>query len=948
MWDKGGTFYEIGCTTTSLQYWMDTNGTRHNYQWDVDKIIAPNEGPSASVYRLMLLTYVQDTASNNGHTYVRDSALQQIIYGTGSTTSISTVVGTVDFTYHGPTAYTAPSGDSSRNITWITAYGTNYGCKSTPPVNTTLRCDDPLNDGSSELAPLVMSTLTLDSVASYVSSDAGSGSSYEDYSYSLAYNSTPPPSSKDTAFAACTDPLTLAQEYCAGEHLLYSITPTVYQNNVGSQLHPVDFTYTTLLQNTYYDSTEKINGGPNYTAQNNWSYLSAYEDLNTGVGESIAWKRAYSNTDGTPDKYNQGVLIDDRHDPLYCTNYPSDCTGNFAHPDNQAWSEQVVVSISTLGKDSSASSLQNATTTYSYLLAVTGTYQQGSQYCTPTTTQPVDSDCVGDDWISALKQDWQDYYHAEYQGFAQVAITSPAGDLTVDKYTSTKGWYTAWSDPANFLGGSLNEEDTYFSNSVNSGSLLRKTVNTYGANSNACRNASLAYPACEVVLDNTVTTDYELQGFSNPNAPWVQHTYVYDDYTDQYGLAGGYHNLLEAITSSSNAPSITQKWSYTTNDQTTSSPTWTYYTVDAVTHSEVDDNTGHVWQCQNTTYDENAPSGTRIPAQGLPTTTTGYGTCANQTTPVTTYQDYDKYGNLVASVDGVASANSSLYSSNGCTLGTSPSIYSSSWGNTRYTACTTYDTTYNTLPLMQTNALSQSTTLGYTTEGVLSSVKDLNSNMSYDSYSYASGNTTVQVSQQGETNSYTTRSVTATSCTFNTIGNALPCYEVDSNSYLYNTVKSSTFYDALGRAVETRTPGPGSGYDTIVMTVYDDQAHTTWQSVPFEVTHGTGWLDPNEATDYQGVTPGGTTTFYDPLDWIAPLPLRTPTLAPARNRVSPVPSTFMKPTSPTAPTLVWEPPTGIARPIRPAPTRTPTSTSRRGISTHWAAPSTRRNTAVDR
>ncbi|HLL78735.1 MAG TPA: hypothetical protein VKT25_04505, partial [Ktedonobacteraceae bacterium] len=66
MWDKGGTFYEIGCTTTSLQYWMDTNGTRHNYQWDVDKIIAPNEGPSASVYRLMLLTYVQDTASNNG------------------------------------------------------------------------------------------------------------------------------------------------------------------------------------------------------------------------------------------------------------------------------------------------------------------------------------------------------------------------------------------------------------------------------------------------------------------------------------------------------------------------------------------------------------------------------------------------------------------------------------------------------------------------------------------------------------------------------------------------------------------------------------------------------------------------------------------------------------------------------------------------------------------
>lgn len=79
VWDKAGTFYEIGCTTNALQYWMDTNGVRHNYLWDVDKIIAPNEGPSASAYRLMLVTYVQDTTSNNGHTYVRDSALQQII-----------------------------------------------------------------------------------------------------------------------------------------------------------------------------------------------------------------------------------------------------------------------------------------------------------------------------------------------------------------------------------------------------------------------------------------------------------------------------------------------------------------------------------------------------------------------------------------------------------------------------------------------------------------------------------------------------------------------------------------------------------------------------------------------------------------------------------------------------------------------------------------------------
>ena len=38
-----------------------------------------------------------------------------------------------------------------------------------------------------------------------------------------------------------------------------------------------------------------------------------------------------------------------------------------------------------------------------------------------------------------------------------------------------------------------------------------------------------------------------------------------------------------------------------------------------------------------------------------------------------------------------------------------------------------------------------------------------------------------------------------------------------------------------------------------------------WQSVPFEVTHGSGWVDPNGVKDYQGVTPGGTVTFYDAL-----------------------------------------------------------------------------------
>ncbi len=120
----------------------------------------------------------------------------------------------------------------------------------------------------------------------------------------------------------------------------------------------------------------------------------------------------------------------------------------------------------------------------------------------------------------------------------------------------------------------------------------------------------------------------------------------------------------------------------------------------------------------------------------------------------------------------------------------------------------------------------------------------------------------MQISQPGETGSYTTQTDSSSSCTNSS---ALPCFQTDSSSYLYSSVTSSAFYDSLGRATETRTPGPGSGDDTIVMTVYNDQNHTVWQSVPFEVAHGSGWLDPNGATDYQGVAPGGSITFYDAL-----------------------------------------------------------------------------------
>lgn len=47
VYDTSGTYYEFGCNSDALQYWTSSTGTQHNYRWDLDKIISPNEGPSA-------------------------------------------------------------------------------------------------------------------------------------------------------------------------------------------------------------------------------------------------------------------------------------------------------------------------------------------------------------------------------------------------------------------------------------------------------------------------------------------------------------------------------------------------------------------------------------------------------------------------------------------------------------------------------------------------------------------------------------------------------------------------------------------------------------------------------------------------------------------------------------------------------------------------------------
>lgn len=910
VWDTSGTYYEFGCTSDSLQYRKDSNGTLHIYRYDLNKMIASNDGPNAAL-KIIKVTYFQDCvpfaapcpgSGASGTTSIRDAGIQQITYGTQASGGSYQITGSVDFKYLAPNA---TSGQSK----WATPYGTNNNCTS-PPSSTTLRCDDPIDYSGGNPAPKVMSTLSLQSVTSYVGNDDGTGKPA--YNYAFTY--------KDTPFAAtgawggaCADytvnpPI---NEYCAGNHLLTKVVSTVY-NAIGAHaLKPAQFNYYPL-NNTYSDHSNPVPGGLPYIQNATWQYLSDYLDSNSGVGGHIVYQRAYNNTHGTPN-----APSDDRHDPLYCAIHAFDqytCNaGVYQYPDDHAWTEQVVTSVTAFGKDSD--SLSPAATNYSYRLHITGSG------CPAAGT---DTDCVGDNWLpidpgsNHKDSDWADFYHGEYHGFEDVSTVSPANDLTVAAYFSTDGWWTPAGNAGNYNAASLYEADSYSGPTALDARLLRKTVNDYTgiSSNNSCYGTlNLTYVPCLVMINDTTTTLYEGTGSGNTNAPSVRHDYTYDDYNSTNGLnVGMYHNLLQDTISGSNLPTrplstvsaLTNVRSYVTTDSGYNGTSWIFHDVNKVAHSEIDDNSSQStrkWQCQSFTYDEGAPSGapSGTPGAGWPTTVNAY-TNANCTQPLgtpllTTYSGYDSVGNAVATVDGVAVANPGFYGSsgtpnkNGCTLTPAPAIFTSAWGKTNYTTCTTYDSPYSAQPVTITNAFGQQGSLSYDyAQGALpNSAHDVNNQVtntisSYDVNSGSNNKRTVSVKQPGEPGSYTSQSFTNSTCTTNQpnqVSTTLPCFEIDSQISQYPDPKaiSQTFYDGLGRVVQSSTPmpvppSPNGGYAAyykVVLTTYrDDGSHSMWQSLPFVVgtnSAGPGWLDSNASTtkDYLGNVPKGTATYSDAL-----------------------------------------------------------------------------------
>src|SRR5258708_14153929 len=102
-----------------------------------------------------------------------------------------------------------------------------------------------------------MSTLTLDTVTSYVGAD--SSSSNKAYGYSFTYTDTPfaPNSTGGSPGGPCFDPVTLTEQYYAGEHLLNTITPTRSQHGTAHPLKQKTLGYRRPGCGDCYDRCDK-------------------------------------------------------------------------------------------------------------------------------------------------------------------------------------------------------------------------------------------------------------------------------------------------------------------------------------------------------------------------------------------------------------------------------------------------------------------------------------------------------------------------------------------------------------------------------------------------------------------------------------------------------------------------------------------------------------------
>jgi RHS repeat-associated protein len=613
-----------------------------------------------------------------------------------------------------------------------------------------------------------------------------------------------------------------------------------------------------------------------------WSHSYGGNDLylwhasnGLGLQQTFTWTYGRNNTHGSgagahadpyacaPVTYSGGVPTS--NDPSTWSNaYPCD------EADDQNWSRVLVAAgTSTVLQPMSTGAPQTTTelSNYTYFL----TYPLVAQEC---------SDCAaGMYWGNQNDGDYLDYYNGLFMGFAEADVTAPDNSLTKQLFYATQGYglydmsqvpcqsftppchAAPWWNLTNAAHGRAYEVDHFDSDGT---TLLSKEQYQYSATcppSGVAGSGSTSFgnfdgnlvaeldhnnpvAACDVQLTRSDNFTYDGYGGSG-SLPQATTTYSYDN----YGRVTSATNISNDGGALGSPTSTTTTTDYIWNDAvqaTSTSATGTYlidFPTDTVTR--VTGSATHS-ACAYFLYDGQSWAAGQQSGltKGELTRLDHYISCGTDTTGasgfVSSTQTYDAWGNPVASDDADSLVGVSGHT--GCVL---------SGGTTTYTTCTAYDTTFETLPITQTNALNQVATLAYANQGTAggfglwpTSVTDPNGQST--SYTYDHLGRQVSASAPGETAGYTT----ATSYNFwcpapagsgGTVGPQSPCVEIDQTQRLdsVTTVAKRSFYDGYGRLVETRTPAPG-GNDVVTYTTYDTAGRPQYTSNPYFVAAYTG------------------------------------------------------------------------------------------------------------
>jgi hypothetical protein len=213
---------------------------------------------------------------------------------------------------------------------------------------------------------------------------------------------------------------------------------------------------------------------------------------------------------------------------------------------------------------------------------------------------------------------------------------------------------------------------------------------------------------CAVQPTSTITRSYEGQSAVVPYLQTTNNAY------DSYG------RLTQSTDQASGGSpwQIVHKTWYVWDDAVSPSVSGSSgaYVIDRVAFSDTEDVSGNRYACASTAYSGAALTFGNSASLGhaLPTTQTtdasgcGAGTASNPiattapTGPISTTLSEDSYGNPTATKDAEGTAGNTAHL--GCTTPSATGTWS---------ACTTYDATFQTLPIQTTNALGQPSTTGY-------------------------------------------------------------------------------------------------------------------------------------------------------------------------------------------------------------------------------------------